>query len=41
MTTVDYTIKLDEADKQAAEQVFDQLGLNLATGLNVYLTLIP
>ena len=37
MPTVNYTIRLDEADKQAAEQVFSQLGLTLAAGLNVYL----
>ena len=37
MATVNYTIRLDEADKQAAEQVFSQLGLTLAAGFNVYL----
>ena len=37
MATVNYTIRLEEADKQAAEQVFNQLGLTLAAGLNVYL----
>ena len=37
MATVNYTIRLDEADKQAAEHVFNQLGLTLAAGLNVYL----
>jgi len=37
MATVNYTIRLDEKDKQAAEQVFSQLGLTLAAGLNVYL----
>jgi len=37
MTSVNYTIRLDEADKQAAEKVFSQLGLSLAAGLNVYL----
>ena len=37
MATVNYTIRLDEADKQAAERVFSQLGLTLAAGLNVYL----
>jgi DNA-damage-inducible protein J len=37
MSTVNYTIRLDESDKQAAEQVFSQLGLTLAAGLNVYL----
>jgi len=37
MATVNYTIRLNEADKQAAEHVFSQLGLTLAAGLNVYL----
>ena len=37
MATVNYTIRLDEVDKKAAEQVFAQLGLTLAAGLNVYL----
>ena len=37
MATVNYTIRLDEADKQAAEKVFNQLGLTMAAGLNVYL----
>jgi DNA-damage-inducible protein J len=36
MATVNYTIRLDEADKLAAEHVFNQLGLTLAAGLNVY-----
>ena len=37
MATVNYTIRLDESDKLAAEQVFNKLGLTLAAGLNVYL----
>ncbi|MDR2736598.1 MAG: type II toxin-antitoxin system RelB/DinJ family antitoxin [Gracilibacteraceae bacterium] len=37
MATVNYTIRLDELDKLAAEQVFNKLGLTLAAGLNVYL----
>jgi len=37
MASVNYTIRLDEADKKSAEKVFDQLGLTLAAGLNVYL----
>ena len=37
MATVNYTIRLDESVKQAAEQVFNQLGLTLAAGLTVYL----
>jgi addiction module RelB/DinJ family antitoxin len=40
MSTVNYTIRLDEADKRAAEQVFNQLGLTLASGLNVYLKMV-
>ena len=36
MATVNYTLRLDEADKQTAEQIFSQLGLTLAAGLNVY-----
>ena len=36
-TTVNYTLRLDEKDKQQAEQVFNQLGLTLAAGLTVYL----
>ena len=37
MATVNYTLRLDETDKQAAEQVFSQLGLTLSAGLNMYL----
>ena len=37
MATVNYTLRLDEFDKLAAEQVFNKLGLTLAAGLNVYL----
>jgi DNA-damage-inducible protein J len=36
MAAVNYTIRLDETDKQAAERVFNELGLTLAAGLNVY-----
>ena len=36
-TTINYTLRLDEDDKQQAEQVFNQLGLTLAAGLTVYL----
>ncbi len=36
MATVNYTLRLEEADKKSAEQVFNQLGLSLAAGLNVY-----
>jgi DNA-damage-inducible protein J len=37
MAAVNYTIRLDENDKKAAEQIFNQLGLTLAAGINVYL----
>ena len=37
MSAVNYTIRLDETDKKAAEQVFNELGLTLAAGINVYL----
>ena len=37
MATVNYTVRLDETDRQVAEQVFHELGLTMAEGLNVYL----
>jgi addiction module RelB/DinJ family antitoxin len=37
VAAVNYTIRLDEAVKKEAEQVFDQIGLTLAAGINVYL----
>ena len=37
MATVNYTIRLEETAKKEAEQVFNQLGLTLASGINVYL----
>jgi len=37
MAAVSYTVRLDEADKKAAEQVFNELGLTLAAGVNVYI----
>ncbi len=37
MAAVNYTIRLDEADKKEAEKVFNQLGLTLAAGINVYI----
>ena len=37
MAAVNYTIRLDETDKKLAEQVFKELGLTLAAGLNVYI----
>ena len=36
MASVNYTVRLDEADKQVAERVFNELGLTMAAGLNVY-----
>ena len=40
MATVNYTIRLDETDKQAAERVFNELGLTMAAGLNVYVKMV-
>jgi len=37
MAAVNYTIRIDETDKQAAERVFNELGLTLAAGLSVYI----
>jgi len=37
MASVNYTVRLDESDKKAAEQVFNALGLTLAAGFNVYI----
>ncbi len=37
MAATNYTIRLDEADKKGAEQIFNQLGLTLAAGINVYI----
>ena len=37
MAAVNYTVRLDESDKKLAEQVFNELGLTLAAGLNVYI----
>ena len=37
MATVNYTLRVDEADKQNAEQVFRNLGMSFATGINIYL----
>ena len=34
---VNYTLRVDEADKQKAEEVFETLGLSFASGINVYL----
>ena len=40
MAAVNYTIRLDETDKRAAEQVFNELGLTMAAGLNVYVKMV-
>jgi len=37
MATINYTLRIDETDKQQAEQVFKALGMTFATGINVYL----
>ena len=36
MSTKTYTIRLDETDKKRAEQVFKELGMTFATGMNLY-----
>jgi len=40
MAEVNYTVMLEEADKQAAERVFNDLGLSMAAGLNVYVKMV-
>lgn len=37
MSTVNYTLRIDEKDKQKAEQVFKALGMTFSTGINIYL----
>ena len=37
MRTVNYTLRIDEGDKQRAESVFKALGMTFSTGINVYL----
>jgi DNA-damage-inducible protein J len=37
MPASNYTVKFDESDRRAAEQIFSELGLTLAAGLNVYI----
>jgi addiction module RelB/DinJ family antitoxin len=34
---VNYSLRIDEKDKQMAEQVFKSLGMTFSTGINVYL----
>jgi len=37
MATVNYTLRLDEVDKQKAEKVFKALGMSFSTGINIYI----
>ena len=37
MGAVNYTLRIDEGDKQKAEQVFKALGMTFSTGINIYL----
>ena len=37
MAAVNYTLRIDEEDKQKAEQVFRSLGMTFSTGINVYI----
>jgi DNA-damage-inducible protein J len=37
VTITNYTLRIDETDKQKAESVFKTLGMTLSTGINVYL----
>ena len=37
MSAVNYTLRLDEVDKQKAEQVFKALGMTFSTGINIYI----
>ena len=37
MATVNYTLRVEETDKKTAEQIFRNLGMSFATGINVYL----
>ena len=36
MGTVNVTVKMDESVKKQAEQVFNELGLNMSVALNVF-----
>jgi DNA-damage-inducible protein J len=38
--TKTYTIRLDETDKQRADQVFRELGMTFATGMNLYVKMV-
>jgi DNA-damage-inducible protein J len=37
VATVNYSLRIDEADKQKAEQVFKTLGMTFSTGINIYI----
>ena len=37
MAGINYTLRIDELDKQQAELVFKSLGMNLSTGINIYI----
>ena len=37
MATVNCTLRINEIDKQKAEQVFKTLGMTFSTGVNVYI----
>ena len=37
MAGTNYTLRIDEMDKQQAELVFKALGMNLSTGINIYI----
>ena len=40
MPTVNYSLRVDETDKQMAEQVFKALGMTFSTGINIYLKVV-
>ena len=40
MATVNYTLRIDDNDKQRAEQVFRELGMTFATGINIYVKMV-
>ena len=37
MAAINYTLRIDEEDKQKAEQVFKTLGMTFSTGINIYI----
>ena len=40
MPTINYSLRIDESDKQRAEQVFKALGMIFSTGINIYLKVV-